>query len=179
MTRGGHLDLLAEISISHDFFAGTLSPFGPIWPSTRRWCLHVKSPMSPMTVTTAYNSIRVSPGSHPPTALGISVFPLLRASAAVTTFVCDTDSELPEVFPQIRLSRRHLAVISTPNDVLYIIHLDFLFVFPVCPVGLGLSMRRMVGKQVPVVGALVSEAYYQNTCLGRNCRTNVSRPCPP
>jgi hypothetical protein len=31
MSRDRHVDLLAEISISHDVFAGTLSPFGPIW----------------------------------------------------------------------------------------------------------------------------------------------------
>ena len=72
--------------------------------------------------------------------------------------------ELPQVFPQIRLSHagtsRYLNTEQRPfTSFIWIFHSP-----PAFRVALGLPMHRVVGKLAPVsMGALVSEGYYQNT----------------
>ena len=79
LTKVGRADLIEEICISHDVFAGTLSLFEA---HTRLWCLHVKSPMT----------FRVANTATPP---GIGASPFATHMTSALTLSLHADSELP------------------------------------------------------------------------------------
>jgi len=108
-----------------------LAQFGQ---ATRCWCLHVKSPISPMTVYHP-ESIRVAMPRQPLASVSsLLLHQLPPCDAHLTSAMsqrCPKSSHRLRVTPSVTsnpaLSRRHLALSQHRTTSFYIIHLDFPF----------------------------------------------------